>query len=56
MIKHLGYQIIAEGVETKEQAEMLKSANCDMVQGYYYARPMPMEEFRVFLHEFNKDS
>lgn len=56
MIKHLGYQIIAEGVETREQAEMLKSANCDMVQGYYYARPMPMDEFRAFLHEFNKDS
>ena len=56
MIKHLGYQIIAEGVETKEQAEMLKGANCDMVQGYYYARPMPIEDFRRFLHEFNKAS
>lgn len=54
MIKHLGYQIIAEGVETKEQAEMLKSANCDMVQGYYYARPMPIEDFRSFLREFNR--
>ena len=56
MIKHLGYQIIAEGVETKEQAEMLKGANCDLVQGYYYARPMPMTDFRNFLHEFNDKS
>lgn len=53
MIKDLGYQIIAEGVETKEQVEMLKGANCDMVQGYYYARPMPIAEFRKFLQEFN---
>lgn len=54
MIKHLGYQTIAEGVETKEQEEMLKGANCDMVQGYYYARPMPIDDFRLFLHDYNK--
>lgn len=53
MIKHLGYKTIAEGVETKEQEEMLKGANCDMVQGYYYARPMPIANFREFLVEFN---
>lgn len=54
MIKHLGYKTIAEGVETKEQEEMLKGANCDMVQGYYYARPMPIANFRRFLYEFNE--
>lgn len=54
MIKHLGYKTIAEGVETKEQEEMLKGANCDMVQGYYYARPMPIVNFRQFLVEFNE--
>ncbi len=53
MIKHLGYRTIAEGVETKEQAEMLKGADCDMVQGYYYARPMPVPNFRKFLFDFN---
>lgn len=55
MIKHLGYRTIAEGVETKEQEEMLKGANCDMVQGYYYARPMPIDDFRLFLHDYNED-
>ena len=53
MIKHLGYQIIAEGVETKRQAEMLKAAECDMAQGYYYARPMPVSEFNKFLQKQN---
>ena len=55
MIKHLGYQIIAEGVETKEQVEMLREAGCDMVQGYYYARPMPIPDFRKFLVTFNTE-
>lgn len=51
MIKHLGFEVIAEGVETKEQARMLKEASCDMVQGYYYARPMPIDNFRQFLQK-----
>lgn len=39
---HLG--LLAEGVETKEQVELLQSIGCDQVQGYYYAKPMPEEE------------
>lgn len=38
-------KIVAEGVETLEQLEFLRSVNCDMVQGYIYDRPMPVEEF-----------
>lgn len=45
MIKSLGFQVIAEGVETAEQAAMLKAGGCDMAQGYYFAEPMPMEKF-----------
>lgn len=41
---HLGMQIVAEGVETREQAEKLASLSCDMVQGYYYSKPIPEEE------------
>ena len=34
--------VVAEGVETKEQVEMLTSLGCDIVQGYYYSRPNPL--------------
>lgn len=53
MMKHMGYKVIAEGVETEEQLTFLHNAECDMVQGYYYARPMPIPDFRAFLKEFN---
>lgn len=55
MMKHMGYQVIAEGVETKEQISLLSNAECDMVQGYYYAKPMPITAFRNFLKEFNQE-
>lgn len=53
LMKHMGTLVLAEGVEEKMQLDMLKEAGCDMVQGYYYAKPMPIEEFRTFLREFN---
>ncbi len=45
MAKKLGIQTVAEGVETKEHVSFLKEVGCDIVQGYYYAKPMPMDEF-----------
>jgi FOG: EAL domain len=33
---------------------MLRLADCDIVQGYFYAKPMPIGEFRTFLQEFNE--
>ena len=53
LMKHMGAEVLAEGVETKVQLDMLREAGCDMVQGYYFAKPMPIEEFRTFLKEFN---
>lgn len=44
ILHHLGYQIVSEGVETEQEAEILKSWNVDMIQGYYYAKPMPESE------------
>ncbi len=45
-------KLVAEGVEDKEQLDFLKSINCDAVQGYYFSRPIPLEEFREkFLSE-----
>ena len=46
---HLG--LLAEGVETKEQIDLLESIGCDQVQGYYYAKPMPEEEFFALLKQ-----
>ena len=46
----LGYEVIAEGVETLEQFSWLKVAGCELCQGYYYSRPLPAAEFkRAFL-------
>ncbi|MDE7195196.1 MAG: EAL domain-containing protein [Oscillospiraceae bacterium] len=45
MASDLNITVLAEGVETKEQVELLRSIGCDQVQGYYYAKPMPEEEF-----------
>ncbi|MBS7006854.1 bifunctional diguanylate cyclase/phosphodiesterase [Anaerostipes sp.] len=47
--KSLGIHLTAEGVETKQQYEFLKELECDEIQGYYFARPMPGDEFGPLL-------
>ena len=47
----LGLQITAEGVETPEQADYLVRQGCDVLQGYLFARPMPVGEFQAQLQE-----
>ncbi len=49
MTKELGFDIIAEGVETKEQADLLASMGCEKIQGFYYARPVPETDFCAML-------
>lgn len=44
--------VIAEGVETLEQSNILKSLKCDVIQGYYYSRPLPIEEASQFLDTY----
>lgn len=51
MAKGLNLHIVAEGVETPEQAEWLKQHECDFIQGYLYAKPMPLEELLSFLKQ-----
>ena len=47
--RNLKMPVIAEGVETERQLAMLKDAGCDLVQGYYFSRPVPPEEFEKFI-------
>ncbi len=49
MAEELGLPVIAEGVETKEQAEMLSDFGCNQMQGYYFSRPVPAEEYEKLL-------
>ncbi len=47
--KWMHLEVIVEGVETKAQLDMLKGMDCNCVQGYYFAKPMPKEEFKSLL-------
>ena len=49
MAHMMGLPVISEGVETKEQCDALRTMDCDFIQGYYYYRPMPKEEFEELL-------
>lgn len=53
MSQDIGLDIIAEGVETIEQAEFLSECGCDSAQGFYYSKPIPVAEFDKRLIEIN---
>ena len=53
--KHLRMVIITEGVENLEQSDFLEEIGCDIVQGYYYGRPMPIENFERLIEENYKE-
>ena len=46
---YLGVPVVAEGVETDEQIEALQAIGCDIAQGFYFSRPIPVEEFEKIL-------
>ncbi len=54
MIKELNFHIVAEGVETLEQATLLGGLGCDYLQGYYFSKPVPEEQFLNMLR--NRES
>lgn len=45
MVENLNLDMVSEGVETREQADFLTALGCNVIQGYYYARPMPQIEY-----------
>lgn len=55
MAHKLGIKTIAEGVETPGQRDILKSFGCDYVQGYLYAKPLPLDEFEQLVRENRKE-
>ncbi|MBQ8982091.1 MAG: EAL domain-containing protein [Lachnospiraceae bacterium] len=50
----LSVPVVAEGVEDEEQYEFLKKVGCDLIQGYYFSKPVPEEEFEQLLREMNQ--
>ncbi|MEF9997719.1 MAG: EAL domain-containing protein [Lachnospiraceae bacterium] len=54
MAKWLNLHIIAEGIETKEQSDFLKSIGCADGQGYYFAKPMPIVEYEALVFDAEK--
>jgi EAL domain-containing protein (putative c-di-GMP-specific phosphodiesterase class I) len=49
MVKNLGLQVIAEGVETSAQLRSLTENDCDIIQGYYFSKPIPETQLMEFI-------
>ncbi len=53
MLHKMNYQIVCEGVETKDQKQMLVELNCDYLQGFLFSKPVPIQEFLDIVKKFN---
>lgn len=54
MAHSLGLQVVAEGIETELQRNLLLQAGCDFGQGYYYSKALPIVEFEAFVRRYNQ--
>lgn len=55
MCRDLKMDVVTEGVETKEQIDFITSCGCPIAQGFFYAPPLPLEDFTVFAEEYSKN-
>lgn len=51
LVNKLSIRTVAEGIETAEQVAFLKSVNCNMIQGYFFYRPLPEDKFEAILNK-----
>lgn len=51
MGKQLGYTVVAEGVETQEELDMLRKEDCDLIQGYYYSKALSIYDLKKYLQD-----
>ena len=55
MAKSLSLKTVVEGVETKKQVDFVKKVGCDIIQGYYYSKPITSEEFDEYLNKNDEE-
>jgi two-component system CheB/CheR fusion protein len=56
LASQLGLDVIAEGVETKQQLELLESMGCRYIQGYYISKPVPFDKAMTLLEKYSEHS
>jgi EAL domain-containing protein (putative c-di-GMP-specific phosphodiesterase class I) len=54
MMRRLGMNVIQEGVETSEQLDLVLDAGANLIQGYYFSKPLREKEFVDFVRNFNE--
>ncbi|NTV88957.1 MAG: EAL domain-containing protein [Clostridiales bacterium] len=52
--RHIGLKIVVEGIETYDQVKLIAQLDCDSIQGYYFSRPLPVEEIPAALEKLHK--
>lgn len=54
MLRDIGMEIVVEGVETEETLQQFTALGCDYIQGYYFSKPLPEQEFVEFIRGSQK--
>ena len=54
MSQKMGVKTIVEGIEKEDQVKFIQKLECDMIQGYYYSKPIPKKDFELYIREYRK--